>query len=353
MSGVYLARCGLASALGPDLPAALLALRAGHGAPGRVTLPDGAVWPHYRMPTGDGDWLTRLRRTLRRVADECAAFDLRAAPLLVASSSLDMGMEESQGRFPGDMSSFADAVAAALAWRGPVLTVSNACTSSLNAVLAACELLAAGDAAEAVVLGIEFDNCFSLAGFAAMQLLSPGGARPLGAGRDGLVLGDAVAMLCLSRHPARWRIAGGANVVQGRNATGVDAGAVAAMCHAALAHSGLAPADIDLVKVHAAGSREGDAAEVAGLQQVFEPLPPMVSFKAAIGHTLGAAGAAEIALLSACVDGGVWPRRDYPLDECPGLVLNMPPAVLPRRTLLSSFGFGGGHAALVLERGGA
>ena len=89
---------------------------------------------------------------------------------------------------------------------------------------------------------------------------------------------------------------GGANVVDGRNPSGTEASAVHAMCRDALERSGLRPADIDLIKVQAAGSPVNDAIEVEALKQVFEPLPPLVSLKSAIGHTLGAAGAAELAL---------------------------------------------------------
>jgi 3-oxoacyl-[acyl-carrier-protein] synthase-1 len=85
------------------------------------------------------------------------------------------------------------------------------------------------------------------------------------------------------------------------------------------------------------------------LHQVFDPLPALVSLKAAIGHTLGAAGAVEVALLTACLETGVWPTFDYPQDAA----LNAPLAARaprPARYVLASIlGFGGGHAAAVLE----
>jgi 3-oxoacyl-[acyl-carrier-protein] synthase-1 len=107
--------------------------------------------------------------------------------------------------------------------------------------------------------------------------------------------------------------------------------------------------DIDLIKVQAAGSPINDAIEVEALRQVFDPLPPLVSLKSAIGHTLGAAGAAELALLVGCIEGGVWPSTGYPLDESLGIALiDRPPRAL-RNILLNVVGFGGGHASLVLR----
>jgi 3-oxoacyl-[acyl-carrier-protein] synthase-1 len=182
-----------------------------------------------------------------------------------------------------------------------------------------------------------------------MQLLSPKRALPFGEGRDGLVLGEAVAALHLSSQPSRWRVAGGANVVDGQDPAGTVPGAVIAMCHQALAASGLQPRDIGLIKPQAAGGAANDAVEAQALRQVFDPLPPLVSLKAAIGHTLGAAGAAELALLTACLDSGVWPRVDYPQDPSLNAPLSERAPANVRHLLACILGFGGGHAAVVLE----
>jgi 3-oxoacyl-[acyl-carrier-protein] synthase-1 len=216
-------------------------------------------------------------------------------------------------------------------------------------VLAAADLIRSGGADEALVLGAELDNRFTAAGFRAMQLLAPGNAQPFGAERRGLVLGEAVAALRLCARPTRWRITGGANVVDGRNPSGTEASAVRAMCQAALAQSGLRPEDIDLIKVQAAGSPVNDAIEVEALKQVFEQLPPLVSLKSSLGHTLGAAGAAELALLVGCIEGGAWPSTDYPLDETLGITLSTEPPAKLRNILLNVVGFGGGHASLLLK----
>ncbi len=350
---VHLAGTGLACALGGDLRASVAALRGGGVRAEPVAVAPGVQWPVYRLAPGEGDWRARLVRTVRAVAAEAGVGDAaRDAPLFVGSSSLDIGEMEQvppAARLGGDLHDFADIVARALAWRGPVFTVSTACTSAVNAVLAACDLLRAGEAAEALVIGAELGNRFTVAGFGAMQLLSPDRARPFGAARNGLVLGEAVAALRLTRAPSgRWRIAGGANVVDGRNPSGTEAGALRAACEGALAQAGLAPADIDLVKVQAAGSPAGDAVEAEALRQLFGTLPPLVSLKAQIGHTLGASGAAELALLLGCLEAGAWPRADDALDPALGVAFAAAPPARLRHLLLNLVGFGGGHAALLL-----
>jgi 3-oxoacyl-[acyl-carrier-protein] synthase-1 len=351
MRPVFIAGTGLACALGGDLPDCIAALRQGGVRPVAVTAAEGFDWPVFQLPRAEGDWATQARAHVRRVAAESGAMATsRTAPLFVASSSLDIGEREQDASFPVDLQDFADVVAAWIGWRGPVYTVSTACTSSVNALLAAADLIRHGEAANALVLGIELPNRYTLAGFGAMQLLSPDAAQPFGAARNGLLLGEAVAALWLTSEAARWRLRGGANVVDGRNPAGTEAGAVDAMCNQALTQAGLAPRDIDLLKPQAAGSMTNDAIELDALRTVFgDALPPMVSFKAQMGHTLGAAGAAEIALLAGCIEARAWPALGYALDPACGVVLNARAPARLRHILVNTIGFGGGHTALVLE----
>jgi 3-oxoacyl-[acyl-carrier-protein] synthase-1 len=350
MNEAYLAGRGLASALGPDLGAGLIALSRGGVLPIRVELAGGFAWPLYTIAEPDSDWTVRARRITRRVAAQSGALaGQRGGPLFLASSSLDIGAREDSGDFRGDYQTFADSVAAWLDWRGPVFTVSTACTSGLNALLSARTLIRNGDADDALVVGMELGNRVTLGGFGGMQLLAPARALPFGETREGLVLGEAVAALHLSSRPSRWRIAGGANVVDGRDPAGAIPGAVVAVCRQALASSGLQPHDIALIKLQAAGSPVNDATEARALRQVFDHLPALVSLKAAIGHTLGAAGAAELALLTACLETGAWPTFDYAQDASLNAPLADRSPQSVRHVLAIILGFGGGHAAIVLE----
>lgn len=363
-AGAYLEGVGLACSLGRGVGTIVPALQQAPVAPALVRVAEGALWPVHVLPppegavAGEGGWYARLLAQVQAVVAQCGTAVRPDGPLFVASSSLDAGHEEEgpdgpAGGFAGDLHGFAEAVARSLDWRGPVFTVSTACTSSVNAALAALDMIEAGAAAHALVLGIEFSNRFTVGGFGAMQLLSPDRARPLGAGRNGLVLGEAIAAVCLQAQPSRWRLCGGANVVDGRDPTGVQRDSVVAAAAAALRRSGLRPRDIDLIKPHAAGSALHDAVEVQALHALFARLPPLVTFKGHIGHTLGAAGVTELALLMACIEHGRWPASADALDPALEATRAAHGAWRPRHMLLQSVGFGGGHAALVLEDRGA
>ncbi len=352
MKPVFLVGRGLACALGLNGDETVAALRRGGVAPAVITLPGelGGRFPYFTIPFGAARWDERARPLLQQVAAEAEAHHARNGVLILATSSFDIGaVEQHLSRM--DYNAFAGKVAAWLDWSGPVHVINTACTSSLNALLAAQALLREGAAEDALVLGIELDNRLTLGGFGALQLLSPSGSKPFGLHRDGLVLGEAVGALRLSvREPAQWRLLGGANVVDGSQPTGASTAALAHMYRNALAASGLAADDIDLVKVQAAGSPGNDGIEAQGLRDFFANVPPLLSLKSAMGHTMGASGAAEIALLTACLDQNAWPRYEDEVDDTLGVTLAraMPPDV--RRVLATILGFGGSHASVVLER---
>ena len=352
MKPVYLAGRGLASALGLNLEQTLAALGNGGAASASCVLPGalGGSFPYRAIPCRQDDWNERARELVQRVAAEAGAQAAHGGALFIATSSFDIGAVE-QGTAHIDYGAFADKVVAWLAWSGPVYVISTACTSSLNALLAAHALLGAGEVEEALVLGIELGNQLTPGGFAALQLLSRSGSKPFGAHRDGLVLGEAVAALRLStRESSDWKMLGGANVVDGSQPTGASVTAVVSMYRRALENSGLAADEIDLIKVQAAGSPGNDAVEAQGLRAAFARLPALVSLKAAIGHTMGASGAAEIALLSACLEQNVWPEYADEADETLGVQLaaQMPQSV--RHVMATILGFGGSHATVVLEK---
>lgn len=352
MKPVYLCGRGLACALGMDSNQSLAALRRGDSVIAFRSLSGemGGRFPYYPIPYTKQDWNQRAREIVARVAAEAGVKPASRGALFIASSSFDIGADEA-GATERNYSAFTDKIVAWLEWSGPVYMINTACTSSLNALLAAHALLSSGELEEAVVLGFELDNMLTLGGFAALQLLAPDSSKPFGAQRNGLVLGEAVAALRLStRESSSWKMLGGANVVDGSQPTGASASAVVNMYQRALENGKLAADAIDLIKVQAAGSPGNDAIEAQGLHGAFARIPALVSLKAAIGHTMGASGAAEIALLTACLEQNVWPEYADEVDATLGveLVAQMPAAV--RHVMATILGFGGSHATVVLEQ---
>ena len=352
MKPVYFAGRGLACALGLDVKASVAALRQGGVATSSYFLPGalGGSFPYHAIPLPRTDWNERARTLVLGVATEAGAQQIRSGVLFIATSSFDIGGVE-QGTAQMDYSAFSDKIAAWLDWSGPVYVINTACTSSLNALIAAQALLNAGEAEDALVLGIELDNQLTMGGFASLQLLSTSNSKPFGANRDGLVLGEAVSALRLSTHEsAQWQMLGGANIVDGSQPTGASAAAVVSMYQRALEASSLTADAIDLIKVQAAGSPGNDAVEAQGLRAAFPKMPSLVSLKAAMGHTMGASGVAEIALLTACLEQGAWPKYEAEADTELGVTLATAAPDRARHVLATILGFGGSHASVILER---
>jgi 3-oxoacyl-[acyl-carrier-protein] synthase-1 len=345
---MFIAGRGLACALGNTLSESASRLAAD---PIRSTSASPFFAINGEAPADFAGWSARARQLVVNVVLEAGGETIRHAPMFIASSSLNMGaIERGQKRRP-DMHAEAEAIAAWLDWQGPVYWVSTACTSSLNALLGASRMMRAGVCDDALVLGVELANGYTRSGFASMQLLSPAAALPLGAHRDGLVLGEAVAALRLSKNPSRWAVLGGANVVDGRDATGASREAVVQCWQEALETSGLVAPDnrIDLVKLQAAGSPSNDAIELDAIDAVFPRAPALISLKAHIGHTLGASGAAEIALLTAALEAGIWPACHHEQEANLPHALNQAAPPRSARVLASIIGFGGSHSCCVLQ----
>ncbi|QCB45008.1 beta-ketoacyl synthase [Hydrogenophaga sp. PAMC20947] len=375
MSEVFLCGAGLQSCLGSSLAASVQALSGKAVQPFKVGLPGEQSRPYCLMAGGEAaasqgpgrsDWPIRAIDSVHAVVEEClgsraAAFD--GSAVFLASSSLDRGDAHQVSGQVVPLSGFALQLALAEGWPETPMIVNTACTSAFNALHQAAIQIAAGHQTEALILGVETFNPYALFGFESMQLLAPERAEPLGKDRQGMVLGEAVAALRLTSKPSLadyanplgvWRVLAYANVVDGTNPTGATEAALLEACQSALRDSGLEGSDIHLIKLQAAGSPINDAVEMAALRRLFEVLPPCVSFKSVLGHTLGASCAAETALLLACLERGFWPQLNYVLEpDADGVVVSSdrPLAAAGVDTvLLVGLGFGGGHSVLILKR---
>lgn len=244
---------------------------------------------------------------------------------------------------------------------GPAWSVSTACSSSAKVFAAARRLLADGLCDAVVVGGADAYTRTVVEGFHALEALSARRARPLCADRDGISLGEGVALFVLVARDraAAWggrpvELCGVGESSDAHHLTAPDPegrGAEASM-RAALADAGLSPADIDYVNLHGTGTVYNDAMECAAVRRVFGDAVAVSSTKPLTGHCLGAAGAVEAALawISLRRGKGLPPHVASPVDR--ELAPFPIPAVgdaTPVRTVLSnSFAFGGSNASLIL-----
>ncbi len=352
MHQVYLSGFGLASSMGANLAQALQQLHRPPAPQARAIngldydTPYHAIERTATVPAAS--WYGRCENLLRQVAAE-AGNSNRTGALYIASSSLNLGAIEAGEPHPAMLPGVLEQLAGMLDWQGPVYYINTACTSSLNAILAAQDALLSECIDDALIIGLELENRLTLAGFAGMQLLSNQESKPFAAERNGLVLGEAVAAVRLSRQPGRWRMRGGAQVIDSSQASGASASAYHAMLAQALTRAGLDPGQIDLIKVQAAGSIINDATEAQALCKFFAPVPALLSLKPLIGHTLGASGAAEIALLLAMLEQRQWPNPGHACDAALAVKLAEEPPEKTRHILACILGFGGSHSCLALE----
>jgi 3-oxoacyl-[acyl-carrier-protein] synthase II len=250
-----------------------------------------------------------------------------------------------------------------LGFTGPAMVVSNACASGANAIGHAADLVRGGFADIVLAGGFEALCELVYCGFDCLQALAPDQCRPFDANRRGLMLGEGAAFLVIesAAHAAargakvKGRIVGYGHTTDTHHITQPDpTGAPLETCiRRALVQAALQPSDIGHINAHGTGTPFNDSAEAAAFARVFTENPPprLVSTKAAIGHTLGAAGTLEAVFsLLALETRRIPPQINTaaPIPEVAGW-LARPGEVLEKPVVLSvNLGFGGSNAAFLL-----
>jgi 3-oxoacyl-[acyl-carrier-protein] synthase II len=263
----------------------------------------------------------------------------------------------------------------ALDVRGPILSTANSCASGAVALGEALGDLREGRVDAAIAGGCEIPlSPLAFGAFDIIRALSSGrndepsqAARPFDGDRDGFVMGEGAALLVLEDAAAAARrgaepyaelLGYGAtsdahHMVQPR-ADGREAARAATI---ALADGSVDPAEIDYVNAHASSTPLGDVAEARAIAAALGDRAATVAVsgtKALYGHPLGASGAIEAAICALAIRDA-WAPASINLVEPEAEIAGLLPGLLLtgrdgtyRRTLSTSFGFGGLNAALVL-----
>ncbi|HYZ67408.1 MAG TPA: KasA/KasB family beta-ketoacyl-ACP synthase, partial [Mycobacterium sp.] len=179
------------------------------------------------------------------------------------------------------------------------------------AIAEAWRQIVLGEADIAICGGVETHiEAVPVASFWQLEMLStnnddpPGACRPFDKDRDGLVFGEGGALMLIETEehakargaPVLARVMGAAMSSDGYDAVKPDpSGQLAGEAMSrAIKLAGLKPTDIDLINAHATGTTFGDLAEARAISHALgNHTPAVYAPKAALGHSLGAAGAVE------------------------------------------------------------
>ncbi|TMC16230.1 MAG: SDR family NAD(P)-dependent oxidoreductase, partial [Chloroflexi bacterium] len=276
------------------------------------------------------------------------------------------------------------AAAARLAYhlnlKGPALAIDTACSSSLVAMHLACQALCNREIDLALVGGVSLylteDSYVAMCGAA---MLSPSGqCKAFDAAADGFVPGEGVGALVLKRladaqadHDQIY----GLIIASGINQDGTTNGMTAPSVNSQIdliagiyENAHIDAESISYVEMHGTGTKLGDPIELQALATVFEQQTPrkqycaIGSVKTNIGHPSAAAGVASVqkVLLQMRHKKLVkslhfeQPNPHFDFEASPFYVNTrlqdwQTTGANPRRAAVSSFGFSGTNAHLVLE----
>ena len=246
-------------------------------------------------------------------------------------------------------------------FRGPNMVISTACTSGAKALGVARRLIDAGFCDAALAGGSESLNRLTSQGFESLESYAMGYCKPFQPDRDGITIGEGAALFVLEKGNGGIALSGFAESSDAWHESAPDpkGESAAAAINSALADAGVHSNELDYINLHGTGTRLNDKMEAGVIHRIFGAKVPVSSTKPVTGHTLGAAGAVEAAILWLLLEHPS-PMSLPPHHGAENYDQSLPQINLikagdnPPRTINTalsiSFAFGGHNTAVVLTR---
>ncbi|MFI4954283.1 MAG: SDR family NAD(P)-dependent oxidoreductase [Gammaproteobacteria bacterium] len=264
--------------------------------------------------------------------------------------------------------------------QGPTLAIDTACSSSLVAVHEACRSLQLHECALALAAGVNVllvPKAFELL-MQGNMLSVDGYCKTFDKEANGYARGEGCGVIILKRLSDAQKdndrilaVIKGSAVNQDGASSGLTVPnglAQEKVIAKALANAGVEAASVDYIEAHGTGTSLGDPIEVRALQTLYgqdrDPEHPLTisTVKTNIGHLESAAGIAGLIKTILVLQRELIPKHLHFHELNPSIRLEAIPARIPleaiewkrqagrvRRAGISSFGFSGTNAHLILE----
>ena len=350
---------------------------------------------YFDIPAGEADKMDPQQRLLLEVTQEAlddagipadtlaetrtGVFAGACSPEYWQLATADLTAVDAWSGTGGALSIIANRLSYFFDLRGPSVTVDTACSSSLVAVHLACQSLRSGESDVALAGGVNVVlTPAPTRSFDVAEVLSrSGGCHAFDAAADGFVRSEGAGVVVLKRLRDALRdgdrvlaVVRGSAVNQDGRSNGLMApnpAAQIAVLRAAYADADVNVREVGYVEAHGTGTLLGDPIEARALGTVLGKGRPagapllIGSVKSNLGHLEAAAGVAGLAKAVLAVNRSVIPaNRGYanPNPHIPFANLRLKVVAEPtpwpgggsqRIAGVSSFGFGGTNAHVVLE----
>lgn len=247
---------------------------------------------------------------------------------------------------------------------GLAVAFGNACAAGNYAIGQAAAYMQHYGIDVAIAGAAEPFSKIAMAGFSRSRAMSNDYCKPFDANRNGMVLGEGAAFFILEKKShAKKR---NAKMYCKITALGLScdayhataplpdgSGMQKAMQHA-IKEANLQATEIDFVCAHGSGTVASDAAELSALQNVFgSNTIPVSGYKGALGHSLGAAAALELAICIKAMENNYIPRstnftslpNEFEVNICTENI-----SLQLTHIMNCAYAFGGINSALIISK---